>query len=138
MLDKYIKNVITFNKIIKVLEAKDTLMDYDLLKQGIDSWKDARTFMTSHFVHCQKCQTYRDVQVHHLDKNRKNNKVTNFSFLCKSCHEHVHHFSIRREVYILDLQGWTKFQQSGFQNISNYDYKDKEKIFKRLLEVCQN
>jgi len=31
--------------------------------------------------------------VHHIDKNRKNNKLKNLSWLCRNCHFLVHHYS---------------------------------------------
>ncbi|MFA6464049.1 MAG: HNH endonuclease [Candidatus Paceibacterota bacterium] len=30
--------------------------------------------------------------VHHIDKNRKNNKISNLSWLCYNCHFLVHHY----------------------------------------------
>jgi hypothetical protein len=30
--------------------------------------------------------------VHHIDKNRKNNKVSNLAWLCHNCHFLVHHY----------------------------------------------
>lgn len=36
--------------------------------------------------------------VHHIDKNRKNNKVNNLSWLCYNCHYLVHHYNnVERE-----------------------------------------
>jgi len=29
--------------------------------------------------------------VHHIDKNRKNNKLSNLAWLCRNCHFLVHH-----------------------------------------------
>ena len=43
---------------------------------------------------CNLCQT-RDVRVlavHHKDRNRKNNSVSNLMWLCHNCHFLVHHY----------------------------------------------
>ena len=43
---------------------------------------------------CKLCKTNdrRILAVHHLDKNRKNNKVENLVWLCHNCHHLVHHY----------------------------------------------
>ena len=43
---------------------------------------------------CKLCNTddKRILIVHHRDKNRKNNKVSNLIWLCHNCHYLVHHF----------------------------------------------
>lgn len=35
--------------------------------------------------------------VHHLDKNRKNNKLKNLIWLCFNCHFLVHHYKAKRD-----------------------------------------
>ena len=42
---------------------------------------------------CNLCKTKdsRVLAVHHIDRNRKNNKVTNLAWLCHNCHFLVHH-----------------------------------------------
>lgn len=39
---------------------------------------------------CQFCFTNNNLHVHHLDKNRKNNKETNLMTLCYECHRKLH------------------------------------------------
>ncbi|OGJ04425.1 hypothetical protein A3F97_02960 [Candidatus Nomurabacteria bacterium RIFCSPLOWO2_12_FULL_41_10] len=43
---------------------------------------------------CSKCRTKdkRVLAVHHLDRNRKNNKVENLIWLCHNCHHLIHHY----------------------------------------------
>ncbi len=43
---------------------------------------------------CEKCGTsdMRILAVHHVDKNRGNNKLENLSWLCHNCHHLVHHY----------------------------------------------
>lgn len=47
---------------------------------------------------CTLCKTTdtRILVVHHLDKNRKNNKLSNLIWLCHNCHYLVHHY---KDVY---------------------------------------
>ena len=136
-LEKYKKKLIKFNPKVKVLVAKNTLQFWDLRKENIQSVPKANLFMRRNFIYCQKCQTYKATVVHHLNKKHNDNRLTNFSLLCKKCHIHIHHFSVRGEVRILDLQGWTQFKQAGFDNISTYPNTKREKIFIKLLELCQ-
>ena len=39
---------------------------------------------------CEKCGSIDDLQVHHIDENRNNNKSDNLIVLCRSCHSIVH------------------------------------------------
>lgn len=39
---------------------------------------------------CQRCGSTKNLRVHHKDGNRKNNKLSNLSVICASCHEHSH------------------------------------------------
>lgn len=39
---------------------------------------------------CSICLSKKNLVVHHLDKNRKNNKMSNLILLCRSCHAKVH------------------------------------------------
>ena len=43
---------------------------------------------------CSKCRTKdkRVLAVHHLDRNRKNNKVENLIWLCHNCHHLIHYY----------------------------------------------
>ena len=38
------------------------------------------------FILCESCKKNKGIQVHHIDKNMKNNKLENLELLCKSCH----------------------------------------------------
>jgi hypothetical protein len=43
---------------------------------------------------CTKCLSIdsRILAVHHIDKNRQNNKMSNLTWLCHNCHYLVHHY----------------------------------------------
>ncbi len=44
-------------------------------------------------IFCRICGTEdeRVIAVHHIDQNRKNNKIKNLIFLCQNCHHLVHY-----------------------------------------------
>jgi len=49
-----------------------------------------RIAKNSHKYICSKCCSTNNLCVHHIDKNRHNNEVSNLTFLCRSCHSNVH------------------------------------------------
>ncbi len=51
---------------------------------------------------CRLCKTddYRVLAVHHIDKNRKNNTLSNLAWLCNNCHFLVHHDKEEREKFM--------------------------------------
>lgn len=42
----------------------------------------------------------RVMAVHHIDRNRKNNKVENLVWLCHNCHHLVHHYKDERDKFM--------------------------------------
>ena len=50
---------------------------------------------------CRLCKTkdIRVLAVHHIDKNRKNNKISNLAWLCHNCHLLVHHYDAERNKF---------------------------------------
>ncbi len=137
IIREYEKKVIQFNPKVKVLVAHKTLQTWDLRKENITSLNRAHIFIKYNFIYCQKCQTYKATAVHHLNRKHRDNWLINLSLLCRQCHEHIHHFKIEKEIKILDLEGWTKFNQLGFDNISTYPKTKAEKIFVRMIQLCQ-
>jgi len=39
---------------------------------------------------CQICSYSKNIHVHHKDRNRKNNHISNLQVLCRRCHKLVH------------------------------------------------
>ncbi len=54
---------------------------------------------------CHLCKTIdvRVLAVHHIDKNRKNNKLSNLIWLCNNCHFLVHHYEEEREKIMVPI-----------------------------------
>lgn len=41
--------------------------------------------------------------VHHIDQNRKNNKISNLCWLCYNCHFLVHHYKVEKERLMVSI-----------------------------------
>ena len=52
---------------------------------------------------CAVCKTadVRVLAVHHIDRNRANNKLNNLAWLCHNCHFLVHHYDVGRDLGLL-------------------------------------
>lgn len=61
---------------------------------------------------CEDCVRKKDLQVHHIDKNRKNNKLSNLKTVCRICHWKYH----------LGKTPWNKGLVIGPQS---YDHRTK-------------
>lgn len=69
-----------------------------ILSQPNNYYYTFRLGIKAFWIYCQKCRFYRAIEVHHVDKNRENNgKLTNFAFLCKTCHKEVHRTSMLKK-----------------------------------------
>lgn len=55
--------------------------------------------------YCRLCKTEdkRVIAVHHVDKNRKNNKVENLVYLCHNCHHLVHRYPVERDKLMVPI-----------------------------------
>lgn len=40
---------------------------------------------------CFNCESIENLEVHHIDKDRENGKLSNLIILCRSCHRKYHH-----------------------------------------------
>lgn len=40
---------------------------------------------------CQLCEWKGVCDIHHLDKDRKNNDISNLQIICPNCHRNIHH-----------------------------------------------
>lgn len=49
-----------------------------------------RLYRTENMI-CEGCNSTSNIEIHHIDKNPKNNDPSNIKFLCSHCH-HLHHF----------------------------------------------
>jgi len=62
--------------------------DSPFYKNGINTFAyDAKKVLPNL---CNRCDSTKFLCVHHIDRNRKNNSVSNWEILCKSCHQKEH------------------------------------------------
>jgi hypothetical protein len=47
---------------------------------------------------CFSCSSVRNLEIHHIDENRDNNRKTNLQVLCRSCHFKIHHTNPKRDT----------------------------------------
>lgn len=68
-------------------------------KTGEFSYKQ-HILRTGRKVYCRLCNKgdKRILLVHHLDKNRGNNALSNLTWLCHNCHFLVHHYKEREDA----------------------------------------
>lgn len=58
-------------------------------KTGIVAYRNI--YRDSHKeIKCEKCGSTKYICIHHKDKNRNNNSISNLQALCKSCHQRLH------------------------------------------------
>lgn len=75
------------------------------------NWKNGESAYRSILVHsnvpqvCKRCreQDRRLLVGHHLDRNRKNNKLSNLVWLCPNCHFLVHHYENENRIFMETL-----------------------------------
>ena len=66
--------------------------------KGSPRWKDgskSRTYRRIAFKHhpneCYHCKTKDNLEVHHINRNRKDNKPRNLRIVCQNCHRLIEH-----------------------------------------------
>jgi hypothetical protein len=53
---------------------------------------------------CESCGSTSDIEVHHRDRNRCNNDVSNLVVLCSDCHNTVHNGWPERGSFLRELK----------------------------------
>lgn len=73
-------------------------------KIGLHTYRD-RMLRSKKEKICQLCLTKdsRVLAVHHIDKNRKNNKISNLAWLCHNCHFLVHHHEEEKAKFMVSM-----------------------------------
>jgi len=75
-------------------EIREMLREYDLKSRLSGNYtptleRDAHK--------CTECSSTRNIVVHHIDGNRKNNVLLNLKTLCRPCHADAHGYSSSKD-----------------------------------------
>lgn len=86
----------------KILKEKDIKFSEGFVKKKqkyIKNWGiiKAKVLARDNYK-CSKCETIKRVLVHHIDGNRKHNKLSNLVTLCPSCHGETHYKMDRQKM----------------------------------------
>ena len=54
-------------------------------------YRESRIKFSSCAYECEYCGSKENIEIHHVDKNPRNNEATNIKFLCSECHHLWHH-----------------------------------------------
>lgn len=65
----------------------DTITEKDI---SVSSFYALTVLKHSMFLICSICDCMRAVHIHHKDKNRNNNTISNFIVVCRLCHLREH------------------------------------------------
>lgn len=65
------------------------LRNANAYKTGIGIYQKLKR-MSIDELKCERCGSTNHLLVHHKDRNRDNNKISNLELLCKSCHQQEH------------------------------------------------
>ena len=79
----------------------------DILRVGWSSWKKIRQVILKRDTICLGCgKKDGKLNVHHIDKNWKNNNLDNLILLCNKCHGKVHSKNPVRKEKLLQRISW--------------------------------
>lgn len=82
---------------------------------------------------CQYCRRElesRDLCVHHLDGNNKNNKRRNLICFCKRCHMRVHHVILKKDI--------NKVIENLRKDLQKTKYKDEIEFIKIRIKLLED
>ena len=85
--------------LIKNINVEERNIKYLIKETNIKSYRLPQTYylrafkriIHQFFVICEECKKRKAFQIHHIDKNKRNNEEDNLLFLCHICHHNIHH-----------------------------------------------
>ena len=57
-------------------------------KDGRRTYREKALKLKPNF--CERCQSNKFLNVHHIDENRFHNEISNLQIVCRSCHNKIH------------------------------------------------
>jgi hypothetical protein len=87
------------SKRCSICAVKERIKKFPMLS-GTEAvaWKTGEKVYRKYFLKesCEDCGSKKNIVVHHLDKNRKNNNTSNLKTVCTKCHFNIYH---KRKFY---------------------------------------
>ena len=72
---------------------------YGALNRNKNNFGGNRNVIIATEKNCQVCSCMDDIVVHHIDRNPKNNHISNLTVLCRSCHSGLHKYFKLKEKF---------------------------------------
>ena len=86
-----LKYGISKQRVFAILKEKsDYIPNHRIKSDKYLSEKEKIDILNRFNNECQICYSTTKVQIHHLDRNRENNKKNNLMVLCYNCHRKLH------------------------------------------------
>lgn len=86
------------------------------------------------FVKCELCEEVKNIHLHHIDRNKNNNKIPNLILLCKECHQKAHKEDIKKVSILEDKEKINKFIKDKVNKIIEFRKKDIQELKSRLAQ----
>jgi len=83
---------------------------------------------------CWICGETENLEIHHVDRNRKNNSIENFMIVCRDCHIYVLHTDMPEKISLTKKKNYTPEKHPMWKGGNSISYKWKLKK-KRLEEI---
>jgi thymidylate synthase ThyX len=99
---------------------------YDKSKKGIKILKyDTSEYQKNIKNNCEICNTSKNLEVHHIDENRKNHNPNNLLTVCESCHLRLH----SKNLNILYFDKIVEIKSVGLEKVYDITMKSNYKNF---------
>lgn len=109
------------------------------------TWKQQRRISRQNYlasgkkIICEKCNALKNVHIHHKDKNRNNNELSNLEALCNSCHNKFYKHTIQRCINCKQILSLTKshtcptFEQRQERGIKSIKFRERCKECGKMM-----
>lgn len=78
---------------------------------------------------CSTCQSIENIEVHHIDFDRTNNRIENLQVLCKSCHKKIHWDKFKLDPVWMESFIKNRSGQKGPSKLTNEKIKEIRNLY---------
>lgn len=87
---------------------------------------------------CSRCGSTNELIVHHKDRNRSNNSVSNLELLCVSCHNKTHPLNKTKKAYPRIFHLYVPYYEQASVNQAKKIAKQKgTSLSKIFIKFCK-